>query len=175
MTLPASGPISIADIATELGVGLPLSLTASNVRALAGVPSGNIVLPNDFWGKSASDPTLDPLDWSAVSGGSGAINTQQTISGIVGAVTLRMRTYFVIATGLAGGTLQAFVNGVEVQTLSITEDGQATFSVNNGDLVHFGGLVGGSPGDTLDCTVAITNDSNGGAAVDTFVVALVVA
>lgn len=52
MTLPASGSISIADIATELGVGLPLSLTASNVRALAGVPSGNIVLPNDFWGKS---------------------------------------------------------------------------------------------------------------------------
>lgn len=52
MTLPASGSISIADIATELGVSLPIGLTDSNVRALAGVPSGNIVLPNDFWGKS---------------------------------------------------------------------------------------------------------------------------
>lgn len=53
MTLPSSGTITLAQIATELGVSLPLDLNAANVRALAGKPSGNVVMPNDFWGKSS--------------------------------------------------------------------------------------------------------------------------
>lgn len=53
MTLPTSGALSIGDVAAELGIGLPLELGDSRVRALAGVASGAISL-SDLYGKSAS-------------------------------------------------------------------------------------------------------------------------
>lgn len=52
MTLPALGSINIGQVAAELGIGLPLSLGDSRVRALAGVASGPISL-SDLYGKSA--------------------------------------------------------------------------------------------------------------------------
>ena len=54
MTLPASGPISFDDINVELGkpVGTTMSLNDADVRELAGVPTGPVTLPDDFWGKS---------------------------------------------------------------------------------------------------------------------------
>jgi hypothetical protein len=55
MTLPASGPISIGDVAAELGIGLPLSLGDPRVRTLAGVPSGPISL-GQLRGKSVAGP-----------------------------------------------------------------------------------------------------------------------
>jgi hypothetical protein len=58
MALPSSGSISIDDIKTELGITGALDLTDSRVRTLAGVPSGSITLPNDFWGKSARTVTI---------------------------------------------------------------------------------------------------------------------
>ena len=53
MTLPASGQIAMSDINTEMGRALTyqFSLNDSDVRALAGIPSGSISL-NDFHGKS---------------------------------------------------------------------------------------------------------------------------
>lgn len=57
MALPSSGSVSIAQVAAELGLSLPLDLNDSRVRALAGKPTGNVTLPNDFWGKSNA-PTL---------------------------------------------------------------------------------------------------------------------
>lgn len=54
MTLPASGPISMSDIAAELGISAQgLSLGDSRVRALAGKPSGPISF-SDLYGKSAT-------------------------------------------------------------------------------------------------------------------------
>ena len=60
MTLNASGPISLAgttagqSIEKELGgTGTSqISLNCSTVRTLAGVPSGAIVMPTNFYGKS---------------------------------------------------------------------------------------------------------------------------
>lgn len=80
MTLPASGSISIADIATELGVSLPIGLTDSNVRALAGVPSGNIVLPNDFWGKSNLSFPIGDISESNVGFAAFTLRTDGTYS-----------------------------------------------------------------------------------------------
>ena len=62
MTLNASGQISLAgsttgqSIALELGLGATtqISLNDSAVRSLAGVPSGAIVMPTNFYGKSSS-------------------------------------------------------------------------------------------------------------------------
>jgi hypothetical protein len=52
VTLPASGSISLGQVATELGVALPISLGDTNVRTLAGVASGAISLTN-LYGKTA--------------------------------------------------------------------------------------------------------------------------
>jgi hypothetical protein len=65
MALNASGPISLAgatagqSIALELGLGTTtqISLNDTAVRTLAGVPTGAIVMPTNFWGKSNFKPT----------------------------------------------------------------------------------------------------------------------
>ena len=66
MTLAASGEISIGGTSTNRSINLELgraqnatsSLGESALRTLAGVPSGPVVLPNDFWGKSSSTFSL---------------------------------------------------------------------------------------------------------------------
>lgn len=60
MTIPASGPISLTDVMNELrtsnaGRAYPISLGDSDVRALAGLPSGPISL-GDLRGKSSYTP-----------------------------------------------------------------------------------------------------------------------
>lgn len=64
MALNSSGPISLAgtaagqSIQVELGGNgtTQISLNCTNVRTLAGVPTGAIVMPTNFWGKSNSIP-----------------------------------------------------------------------------------------------------------------------
>lgn len=73
MTLPASGSISLGQVAAELGIGLPLSLGDSRVRNLAGVASGPISL-GQLRGKSGVAPlsatsTNDSGYASTVAGG----------------------------------------------------------------------------------------------------------
>lgn len=56
MTLPASGTITMAQVAAELGISATgLSLNDSRVRALAGKPSG-VISFSDLHGKSAITP-----------------------------------------------------------------------------------------------------------------------
>lgn len=66
MALNSSGPISLAgstsgqSIAVELGQSASgqISLNDTNVRTLAGVPSGQITMPTNFWGKSSESGWL---------------------------------------------------------------------------------------------------------------------
>lgn len=66
MALNSSGPISLAgstagqSIAVELGQSASgqISLNDTNVRTLAGVSSGAITMPTDFWGKSSESGWL---------------------------------------------------------------------------------------------------------------------
>ena len=67
MTLESSGAISLGGSVTNRSVNLELSQGASaqismndtNVRTLAGVPSGAIILPTNFYGKSSVTFTPD--------------------------------------------------------------------------------------------------------------------
>lgn len=93
MTLNSTGPISLAgpttgqSIAVELGLGATttISLNDSAVRTLAGVASGAIVMPTDFYGK-ANTYTISyvviaggGVNNSAYGGGGGMIQTSATI------------------------------------------------------------------------------------------------
>ena len=74
MTLPSTGPISLANVNVELGLSSTtnISLNQTNVRTLAGVPSGTISLSN-LYGKTFA-PTIsispDPLQTTISGGGS---------------------------------------------------------------------------------------------------------
>lgn len=62
MALNSSGPISLGGATTGESINIELgqssittvSLNDTNVRTLAGVASGTIVMPTDFWGKSSA-------------------------------------------------------------------------------------------------------------------------
>ena len=76
MALNASGPISLGgstagqSIALELGLSATgqISLNDAAVRTLAGVASGAIVMPTDFWGKS-NEPIGSLYSWGVGSNG----------------------------------------------------------------------------------------------------------
>jgi hypothetical protein len=52
MTLPSSGGITIAQILAEIGDSFPVTIPNANWRTLAGKPTGSLVIPTDFYGKS---------------------------------------------------------------------------------------------------------------------------
>lgn len=165
MALPGSGTITIAMIATELGVGLPLDLNAANVRALAGVPSGPITMPNHFWGKSSYDPYPDAITWANISDsniGSAGASISRTVTGLSGtiSVTVSISTPCTIRKSLyltCGGTVIA-----DAHTGS-----SWTFDVTNGQTIgmSFGAIQQYSPKElntTFNGTCTITNNTTGG-------------
>ena len=76
MTLNASGPISLAGTTTGQSIEIEvtgngttqISLNDTNVRTLAGVSSGAISMPTDFWGKTYGIASVSAL---LVGGGGG--------------------------------------------------------------------------------------------------------
>ena len=196
MTLPGSGTITLQDIATELGVSLPLDLNASNVRTLAGVASGNITMPNDFWGKSNADLIPAAMSWADITSsddGSGAglstyvENTNQTLSSINTAITLQISvpSFEVNCSGatpnisasldiIKNGTVAATLNKSRFGTGTTTSSASTTISVSSGDTLRFAiystvaGGVGGSSGGG-NGTVSVINQSSSNTVLDTFV------
>lgn len=78
MTLPASGPISFAQIRAEFGGPTPINILnyyrtgpyVQNHSGTASIPvSGPITVPNHFWGASAEDPFAGGGDGGGGGGG----------------------------------------------------------------------------------------------------------
>lgn len=63
MALPTSGPISLAQVRTELSLSGAISLGQAEVRNLAGVASGAISMSN-LYGKSASTHVMTVGAWT---------------------------------------------------------------------------------------------------------------
>jgi hypothetical protein len=76
MTLPASGGLSIAQILAEIGDSFPVTIPNANWRTLAGKPSGPLVIPTDFYGKTYLGATV------ADTVGPTALSTSHSISGV---------------------------------------------------------------------------------------------
>lgn len=188
MTLPASGSITIQMIATELGLSLPLELGSAPVRSLAGVPSGNITMPADFYGKSAADQIPDAVAWNDVScsGGfhsSSANNNLQTITGINTAITLRISmtspSFFNDPIGSGSVTLDVMKNGSLAHQFSLQNAASNTeISVSSGDTINFYVAAATSPTGLqppTECSVSASatftmrNMSSGATVLDSFV------
>jgi hypothetical protein len=107
MTLNASGPISLGGSTTGQSINLELSQSATaqvslndtNVRSLAGVASGAIVMPTNFYGKSAVTIVLSNQSIADFTGGgsNASAGYQLTSAGaaneIVGASTSFLETW----------------------------------------------------------------------------------
>lgn len=93
MTLPASGSITIAQIATELAVSLPLDINSTIVRGLADKATGNVVMPTDFYNKSKLSAYINQASFwgTATDFGSGAtaytLAASLTVAGSSGTIS----------------------------------------------------------------------------------------
>ena len=142
MTLNSSGPISLAgsttgqSIAIELGVSATaqISLNDTNVRTLAGVPSGAIIMPTNFYGKSNRAAPSVTLTTNTTNY---SLNIT-TLSGYVAGVsdvliTVNSGVYvYSTSTANAGMTLTGGTTGDTVKI------------VNNGFILGMGGKGGGA-------------------------------
>lgn len=135
MTLNSSGPISLGgsttgqSIALELGQSATgqISLNDSSVRTLAGVPSGAIVMPLDFWGKSNDTYYINaiytppPMFGQTVSDGS--VNLYSAINGNINVIKLSSSNsisaqYSITQTFRGSAVVYYNVNGQQYKTVS---------------------------------------------------------
>ena len=143
MALNPSGAISLAgptagqSIAVELGVSATatISLNDTNVRKLAGVASGVIVMPTDFWGKSSFTATQRAIfGFGATTPAATRVNTTNLVSnaGVVASDVSGIGTArrYVGATGY-GGDKAIFAFG---NTVSATNTSNSNLVSNTGVL-----------------------------------------
>jgi hypothetical protein len=155
MALNGSGPISLAggtagqSIALELGLGTTttISLNQTAVRTLAGVASGAITMPTDFYGKS----NRAILSFTFTSNTTNAALNVNTISGYLSG------TSDITVTVNSGVYLYATTAGNYGLNLTGATTGDTVTLVNNGYIIGFGG-PGGSTG------VGVKNGANAGPA-----------
>lgn len=137
MTLNSSGPISLAgttagqSIAVELGLGTTtqISLNDSAVRTLAGVPSGAIVMPTNFYGKS----NTVAISYTFTTSTANASLNVSTISGYSAGKSV------ITVTNNSGVYLWA--NSISTYGLTLTggTTGDSITLVNNGYIMGQGG------------------------------------
>ena len=119
MTLNSSGPISLGGSTTGQSINLELSQSATaqvslndtNVRSLAGVASGAIIIPTNFYGKSAgatvnfNDATVTAAGVPSQSAGY-RINTNGFVYQVVNGVDTSLGQW--VTPSSAGGNYEVF-------------------------------------------------------------------
>jgi len=161
MALNSSGPISIAGTVAGQSIQIELngngttemSLNDSAVRTLAGVPSGEIVIPSNFYGKSntfnltisSSQTNLNLNSFALSSGWNGTSNLIVTINAGV--------YVYATSTGNAGLTINgSFPNG-----LSLINNGYITGKGGNGGTGGRGGAQAGTAGSAGGTALAVSS------------------
>lgn len=133
MTLPSSGPISLSQVAVEIGLAAnaPISLDHATVRALAGKPSGPISL-GDLLGKTYG---------AAVPGGSIQTINLAARRYVEGTYTYTGRVTFGYVGSISPGTLL----GMAITELYVIYDsaaGDASVNItNNSDVAVWGSIL----------------------------------
>lgn len=188
MPLNTSGPISLAgattgeSIAVELGLSASgnISLNQADVRALAGVPSGAITMPTNFYGKSAgSGYTVGVIVASSTYCATNRVTRLNACGALIGNNTFTTQALRLAASGTScnvgvyyqcgysGGTSVARVNSSGALVGSITNAGTArggqAGARTGANLLVWGGAVIVSCGcctyESPVCTVTRINGS----------------
>lgn len=180
MTLNASGPISLGGSTAGQSINLELgrsataqvSLNESAVRTLAGVPSGAIVMPTDFYGKSNivyrldsgtySDFAFAPLDAQTTLfvGSGGLLNINTFNSGVLAdydwiTPTTTASTHFVRLTP-SSGTFSGDTTGVWLALTSNRTWAVSRFSVGLNSASGTLAISTNSGGTNIVATATIT-------------------
>lgn len=114
-------------------------------------------------GQTAGDVTPAAVNWANITSPTN-VNADQTISSIGVPITLRATVSGAGGTGAI--TIGVWVNGSAVAAIPAPSDGSSVeWSVVSGDTVHFACTIFGG---TRTGTVTVTNQSDGGASLDTF-------
>ena len=159
MTLNASGPISLAgttpgqSIELELGGNgtATISLLDTSVRTLAGVPSGPITMPTNFYGK-ASGPFPVPITSNQLNANLRTLALAAGWDGISAAtVTIN-----------AGVYIWSNNTGIPALTIDGSWPGGVTL-INNGYIIGMGGA--GGTGYWLSPGLVYSNGQPGGPAI----------
>jgi hypothetical protein len=117
-------------------------------------------------GDSGPDFIPNAVNWDDIFATPSGSNGDQTIGGIDQPITLK----FTASDILGDGTLRVrqVVNGVNGNLLTISGGASQSFTVVNGDTVRFFATISGLLGSMMDCTITVTNESNGSATIDSF-------
>jgi len=154
MALNGSGPISLAgatagqSIAVELGLSSTgeISLNQANVRTLAGVPSGAIIMPTNFYGKANFTPgnqTYTSSGTFAIPAGTTTLQIEVWGGGGAGGSAPFGGTYPPSTNNTAGGSSSC--NG-------LTANGGGLGGNNNYQTFASGGSGGSASGGTTNTT-----------------------
>lgn len=101
MTLQTSGQMSTADIQTELGLSGEFSTDHPSVKIMAGTTTGNqIVIPTDFYGKTAAVPQAAlPADFNVLATQSSGTATATVTLTTAGDITSKKNSAAVVDEG----------------------------------------------------------------------------
>lgn len=169
MTLPASFPLSMSQVAAELGTTLPLSLLDPSVVALAG-KSGPPVSMSDLLGKSANGPLVNATMVGA-NGSGGAIgyaNDVNTFGSLApdllygqqvtaifsqsgSGLTVRVAN---IASGVGLG--QSFFSTIRIDSQTVRNTAAAVYSLSGADYSQWVWTDAGSTANPGNQTVNIS-------------------
>lgn len=128
----------------------------------------NLTQLTGFGGGSTTpaDVTPDAIDITNISGTDFVLSNVVSISGINQSIVLRATCSS--ASGAATGEIAQLRNGAEISSALMTNGSFCEGSFVNGDTLRFAVEVSGSPGQGRTCTVTLSNQSDGGAVIDTF-------
>lgn len=195
MTLNSSGPISLGGATTGQSINLEVlqtattqvSLNDSKVRTLAGIPSGAIQMPTNFWGKKYAANSADVFlmggggnngsGAGAGGGGGGQMvgQTGQTITGLSGTYTVTVgaagsaSSIVGVVTAVAGGAGGSYDGAGSCNSTSVGKNGACggggsigltpAFGCSGGTPTVSGGTAGGSG---YGCCGSIASQAGGG-------------
>ena len=166
MALNGSGPISLIgatagqSIQQELGLSGQISLLDTDVRTLAGVPTGSVTMPTNFYGKSSAfvfnqTITSNTNDYNlrnaAIAGGWNQVSVLQA--------TITINAGVFVGSSSTGSA--AF------QTGSSFPAGSTLTVINNGSIVGRGGNGGSGGGSGGGGGAGVVNSSGGARGTNT--------
>lgn len=147
MTLQSSGSMTIAEIRAELGmaVGAAITFPSDITRALAGVPSGSMVMPTDFYSKSATKFTETGVDSSS--------GSTQSVAGLDfgGAASTR---HIIACVHWEGGSTERTLSSATIGGVSAAirvQSGHSGGSTSVGSAIIIAAVPTGATG-TVSCT-----------------------